>query len=108
MGNKTISRTIHLLCPFGAPQPDLEVLSDFLGSLPILVTFLLRFLFWVFYWLPPLIVFRPHTVVGLDTAAMERYIKWWEENRFAPIREGFVSLKTVALLAQVGREWEPR
>lgn len=98
----------QVLCPFGAEIPDGEVVRDFFKSLPLLAALLLRSLFCVFYWLPPLIVFRLHTVTRLDPDAMERYLRWWEENRWAAIREAFMSLKTVALLAQIGRDWEPR
>ena len=100
--------SIQVICPFGTDRPDVETVRDFLGSLPLAASLLFRFLFWIFYWLPPLIVFRPHTVARLEPDAVDRYLRWWEENRLAAIREGFVALKTVALLAQTGKDWEPR
>ncbi len=105
---KRLLASIRVICPFGADQPDVEVVRDFFGSLPLAASLLLRLLFCLFYWLPPLIVFRLRTVTHLGDADQERYLRWWEENRLADIREAYMSLKTVALLAQVGREWEPR
>lgn len=105
---KRLFASLRVICPFGADHPDVEVVRDFFESLPLVASLLLRFLFWLFYWMPPLIVFRLRTVTHLDEAATERYLRWWEESRSAAIREAFVSLKTVALLAQIGKDWGPR
>ena len=107
MSSAHIIATCKILCPPGSDQESREFLADFSQTIPFLAAAGLRILFWLFYWLPPLIIFRFRSLARLSATDQARYLAWWENNRCYFIREILNNLKTVALLVRVRKEWDP-
>lgn len=107
MTQRRMIAVFKIICPFGSDKSCEEFLADLSQTMPLLPILITRLIFFLFYWFPFLIIFRFKRVIKLGEADCERYISWWEKNRFYFIREAFNSIKTVSLLARVGKEWEP-
>lgn len=107
MGRQRLLKTIEILCPAGSSAAAEDFVSDFFQSIPLFKACLFHFVFWLFWCLPPVILFRFCVLGNLSAAEQQRYLNWWEYNRFQFIREISMILKSLALLARVGREWEP-
>ncbi len=103
----SVHAVMKIICPAGTDESAAVFLEDFFHRIPLLLALGIRILFWFFYWLPCLVVRRFKPVTQLDESVLECYLGWWEQNRFYFIREGFNTLKTIALLARVGKDWDP-
>jgi hypothetical protein len=107
MTKRCMIKVFRVVCPAGSDDSCKEFLDDLGRRMSRLPVLMIRFLCCLFYWLPFLIVRRLRTATNLNDHDRERYIAWWEKNRSYNIREAFNSIKTVSLLARVGKDWEP-
>ena len=99
--------TVNVLCPAGDKLQAKSILTDFFKTVPLSMVLGLYVLFWIFWWAPFLTIGRFRSLGRLNEAERERYFSWWEQHRFYWLREIFYSLKTIALLAMLGRAWGP-
>jgi hypothetical protein len=99
--------TFRILCPAGTDASAQTFLDDFFHRIPLSMALGIKALLFVFNWMPALVVCQFKPLNKLDVMIRDRYFAWWEHNRFYLIREGFNTLKTLALLARVGKDWEP-
>ena len=102
-----LTQTIKALCSAGTDEGVDAFLKDFFHSIPFSLAFSLRCLFWLFWWAPFICIRRFRTLGGLNAEEQQRYFTWWEKHRWYWVREFLSSLKTISLLARVGREWDP-
>lgn len=100
-------KTVQLLCPIANASDAEAFLQDFFKTLPLSLVLGIHLLFWIFWWAPFLAIHRFKTLGKLTEAECERYFAWWEAHPWYFIREALGSLKTFALMAQVGCAWEP-
>ncbi|OGP12296.1 MAG: hypothetical protein A3I75_05650 [Deltaproteobacteria bacterium RIFCSPLOWO2_02_FULL_50_16] len=109
MGNKKLFKTIQVIFPKknGNTQASFSILEGLFKSESIFFVLTLRFLFFIFWYFPPLTIFRFKTLGMLSEREKQRYFEWWKNHRYYLFRQCFDCVKTISLLVQVGRDWEP-
>jgi hypothetical protein len=107
MGKKRLVHSFEIICPAGSSDGVDDFLDNFFSKVPLSYELGLKFLFWVFWWMPLFVTKRLKCAGKLSEVEREAYLVWWEDNPAYVVRNLFELLKTLSLLARVGKEWNP-
>lgn len=107
MKSDRLLKSFEILCPAGSGVDAMSFIYDLFHTLPRSFMYGIRFLFWLFWWFPCIAIRRFKTAGSLTPDETRRYLRWWESHPWYHVREVLASLKSIAVLARIGKDWEP-
>lgn len=107
MKTQRLLRSFEILCPAGSEKDAAAFIHDLLYTLPRSTAFGVRFMFWLFWFLPIIALKRFKTVAGLTPEETARYLAWWDRHPWYWMREIMSAIQSVAFLARIGKDWAP-